>query len=157
MPSTAQEKRSSEGPSTCNVFQSYSFHEIAEATSYFAVENVLGEGGFGKVYRGVLNHTQVAIKVMTEEGLQGKEQFQQEVEVHCRVRHPNVAMLLGTCINPRFCLVYDLMPNGNLEDRLSRQGGSQALTWQTRVRIGAEVAVALLYLHSARPAPIIHR
>jgi hypothetical protein len=135
----------------------YSYEEIGKATAGFAEENLLGEGGFGKVYRGVIDHTEVAIKLLSEEGLQGKDQFQREIEVHCRIRHPHIVMLLGTCIERRLCLVYDLMPNGSLEDRLLRAGGSAALTWQTRVRIAAEVAVALLYLHSARPAPIIHR
>jgi hypothetical protein len=135
----------------------FSYEEIDKATGSFAGENMLGEGGFGRVYRGVIDHTEVAVKLLNEEDLQGKDQFQREIEVHCRIRHPHVAMLLGTCIERRLCLVYDLMPNGSLEDRLLRAGGSAALTWQTRIRIATEVAVALLYLHSARPAPIIHR
>jgi serine/threonine protein kinase len=135
----------------------YTYEELAVATGSFAAENVLGSGGFGTVYRAVIDHTDAAVKVLAEDGLQGRAEFQREVEVHCRIRHPHIAMLLGTCLERRMCLVYDLMPNGNLADRLMRIGGSPALTWQSRVRIASEVAIALLYLHSARPAPIIHR
>ncbi|GAQ91971.1 Serine Threonine protein kinase [Klebsormidium nitens] len=135
----------------------YAYADLAAATAGFAEANIIGTGGFGTVYKGVVDHIEVAVKVLSEHGQQGPAEFQREVEVHCRVRHPHVTMLLGTCLEPRACLVYDLMPNGSLDDRLNRAGGSAALTWQARARIAAEVAVVLLALHSARPAPIIHR
>lgn len=143
--------------STQSPLREYTYDELAVATGSFAAENVLGSGGFGTVYKAVIDHTHAAVKVLSEEGIQGRAEFQREVEVHCRIRHPHIAMLLGTCLEPRMCLVYDLMPNGNLDNRLMRVRGSPALTWQSRVRIASEVAIALLYLHSARPAPIIHR
>jgi hypothetical protein len=137
--------------------RTYTYSKLAAATGSFAEANKLGEGGFGKVYKGLIGHTDVAVKVLAADSQQGPAEFQNEVDVHCLIRHPNIVMLLGTCVQTARCLVYELMPNGNLEDRLIKPGANVALTWQSRVRIASEIATALLYLHSSRPDPIIHR
>lgn len=79
-----------------------------------------------------------------------------QVEVLCCIRHPNMVLLLGAC--PEYgCLVYEYMHNGSLEDRLFRRGNSPPLSWRRRFKIAAEIATALLFLHQAKPEPLVHR
>ncbi|MBA0601288.1 hypothetical protein Gorai_004469, partial [Gossypium raimondii] len=116
----------------------------------------IGEGGYGPVYHCNLDHTPVAIKVLRPDAAQGQLQFQQEVEVLCCIRHPNMVLLLGA--SPEYCcLVYEYMANGSLEDRLFRRNNSPVLPWQVRFRIAAEIATGLLFLHQTKPEPIVHR
>ncbi|GMI92603.1 hypothetical protein like AT5G26150 [Hibiscus trionum] len=137
-------------------YRKYSIEEIEEATEDFAASNKIGEGGYGPVYKGKLDHTPVAIKVLRPDAAQGKKQFQQEVEVLCCMRHPNMVLLLGAC--PEYgCLVYEYMLNGSLEDRLFRRGNTPPLSWRKRFNIAAEIATALLFLHQAKPEPLVHR
>ncbi|KFK25460.1 hypothetical protein AALP_AA8G117900 [Arabis alpina] len=137
-------------------YRRYSIEEIEEATLNFANNRKIGEGGYGPVYKGTLDHTPVAIKVLRPDAAQGKKQFQQEVEVLSSIRHPNMVLLLGAC--PEYgCLVYEFMDNGSLEDRLFRRGNSQALSWRKRFQIAAEIATALSFLHQAKPEPLVHR
>ncbi|XP_044471478.1 U-box domain-containing protein 35 [Mangifera indica] len=137
-------------------YRRYSIEEIEEATCNFADNMKIGEGGYGPVYKGKLDHTAVAIKVLRPDAAQGKKQFQQEVEVLSCIRHPNMVLLLGAC--PEYgCLVYEYMHNGSLEDRLLRRGNSPPLSWRKRFKIAAEIATALLFLHQAKPEPLVHR
>ncbi|KAE8682625.1 U-box domain-containing protein 51-like isoform X2 [Hibiscus syriacus] len=137
-------------------YRKYSIEEIEEATENFAASNKIGEGGYGPVFKGKLDHTPVAIKVLRPDAAQGKKQFQQEVEVLCCMRHPNMVLLLGAC--PEYgCLVYEYMLNGSLEDRLFRRGNTPPLSWRKRFNIAAEIATALLFLHQAKPEPLVHR
>ncbi|KAH9805555.1 protein kinase domain-containing protein [Citrus sinensis] len=137
-------------------YRKYSIEEIEEATENFSNSRKIGEGGYGPVYKSYLDHTPVAIKVLRPDAAQGRSQFQQEVEVLCNIRHPNMVLLLGAC--PEFgCLIYEYMANGSLEDRLFRRGGSPVLPWQIRFRIAAEIATALLFLHQTKPEPLVHR
>ncbi|CAH2061248.1 unnamed protein product [Thlaspi arvense] len=137
-------------------YRKYSIEEIESATEYFAEKYKIGEGGYGPVYKCYLDHTPVAVKVLRPDAAQGRSQFQQEVEVLSCIRHPNMVLLLGACPECG-CLVYEFMANGSLEDRLFRLGNSPPLSWQMRFRIAAEIGTGLLFLHQAKPEPLVHR
>ncbi|KAL6137795.1 hypothetical protein ACLB2K_063084 [Fragaria x ananassa] len=137
-------------------YRKYSIEEIEAATNEFSGSLKIGEGGYGPVYKGELDHTSVAIKVLRPDAAHGKSQFKREVEVLSCIRHPNMVLLLGAC--PEYgCLVYEYMANGSLEDRLSRKGNTPVIPWQLRFRIAAEIATGLLFLHQSKPEPLVHR
>eukprot|EP00253_Pinus_taeda_P033625 PITA_33625 len=137
-------------------YRRYSIEEIQTATDFFSDSLKIGEGGYGAVYMCTLQHTTVAVKVLKNEATQGMQEFQRELEILSRVRHPHMVLLLGACPE-HGCLVYEYMANGSLEDRLLCKGNSAPLPWFSRFRIIREVACALLFLHSAKPEPIVHR
>uniref|UniRef100_A0A2N9FE11 RING-type E3 ubiquitin transferase n=1 Tax=Fagus sylvatica TaxID=28930 RepID=A0A2N9FE11_FAGSY len=87
--------------------------------------------------------------------LQGPSEFQQEVDVLSKLRHPNLVTLIGACPEA-WALVYEYLPNGSLEDRLSCKDSSAPLSWQIRIRIAAELCSALILIHSCKPNSIIH-
>ncbi|CAL8133036.1 unnamed protein product [Prunus armeniaca] len=137
-------------------YRKYTIEEIETATNDFSAGYKIGEGGYGPVYRGELDHTPVAIKVLRPDAAHGEEQFKKEVEVLSCIRHPNMVLLLGAC--PEFgCLVYEYMANGSLEDCLFRRGNTPVIPWQLRFRIAAEIATGLLFLHQTKPEPLVHR
>ncbi|KAF6152316.1 hypothetical protein GIB67_005970 [Kingdonia uniflora] len=137
-------------------YRKYSIDEIEGATDCFAESLKIGEGGYGPVYRALLDHTPVAIKVLRPDAAQGRKQFQQEVEVLSCIRHPNMVLLLGAC--PDYgCLVYEYMDNGSLDDRLFRRGNTPTIPWGVRFKIAAEIATGLLFLHQSKPEPLVHR
>ncbi|ESQ44536.1 hypothetical protein EUTSA_v10003492mg [Eutrema salsugineum] len=137
-------------------YRKYMIEEIEDATEDFSTSRKIGEGGYGPVYRGTLDYTQVAIKVLRPDAAQGRSQFQKEVEVLTCMRHPNMVLLLGAC--PEYgCLVYEYMANGSLEDCLFRRGNTPILSWQLRFRIAAEIATGLHFLHQMKPEPLVHR
>ncbi|KAL4302377.1 hypothetical protein GQ457_10G018170 [Hibiscus cannabinus] len=137
-------------------YRRYTIEEIEAATEFFSEALKIGEGGYGPVYKGSLDHTPVAIKVLRPDAAQGRSQFQKEVEVLSCIRHPNMVLLLGAC--PEYgCLVYEFMSRGSLEDCLFRKGNTPTLSWQLRFRIAAEIGTALLFLHQTKPEPIVHR
>lgn len=137
-------------------YRKYTIEEIETATELFSNSRKIGEGGYGPVYVGNLDHTQVAIKVLRPDAAQGQSQFHQEVEVLSCIRHPNMVLLLGAC--PEFgCLVYEYMANGSLEDRLFRRNNTPVISWQLRFRIAAEITTGLLFLHQTKPEPLVHR
>ncbi|KAL8522257.1 hypothetical protein ACS0TY_012408 [Phlomoides rotata] len=134
----------------------YTLEEIEAATNNFSMSMKIGEGGYGPVFKGTLDHTPVAIKVLRPDAAQGRKQFQQEVEVLTCMRHPNMVLLMGAC--PEYgCLVYEYMDNGSLEDRLYRKGNTPPIPWGIRFRIAADIATGLLFLHQAKPEPLVHR
>ncbi|XP_039029562.1 U-box domain-containing protein 35-like [Hibiscus syriacus] len=137
-------------------YRKYTIEEVEAATEFFSEALKIGEGGYGPVFKGHLDHTLVAIKVLRPDAAQGRSQFQREVEVLSCIRHPNMVLLLGAC--PEYgCLVYEFMAYGSLEDRLFRRGNTPTLSWQLRFRIAAEIGTALLFLHQTKPEPIVHR
>ncbi|KAG8093757.1 hypothetical protein GUJ93_ZPchr0012g20469 [Zizania palustris] len=137
-------------------YRRYNIEEIEHATGRFDDARKIGEGGYGPVYKGHLDHTPVAIKVLRPDAAQGRSQFQQEVEVLSCIRHPNMVLLLGAC--PEYgCLVYEYMANGSLDDCLFRRGEGPVIPWQHRFRIAAEIATGLLFLHQTKPEPLVHR
>ncbi|EOA29917.1 hypothetical protein CARUB_v10013010mg [Capsella rubella] len=137
-------------------YRRYVISKIEEATNSFDEANKIGEGGYGPVYKGYLDHTPVAIKVLRPDAAQGRSQFQREVEVLSCIRHPHMVLLIGAC--PEFgVLVYEYMAKGSLADRLYKYENTPPLSWELRFRIAAEVATGLLFLHQTKPEPIVHR
>ncbi|KAI9081393.1 hypothetical protein K1719_036656 [Acacia pycnantha] len=154
----AQEKEKLESALTGSTTQYHKFtwDEIASATLSFSEDLRIGMGAYGTVYKCNLHHTVVAVKVLHSKGSHKSKQFQQELEILSRIRHPNLLLLLGACPD-NGCLVYEYMENGSLEDRLFRKNGTAPIPWYDRYRIAWEVASALAFLHSSKPTPIIHR
>ncbi|ESQ35044.1 hypothetical protein EUTSA_v10006957mg [Eutrema salsugineum] len=137
-------------------YRRYSIKDVEGATDGFSDALKIGEGGYGPVYKAVLENTSVAIKILKSDVSQGLKQFQQEIEVLSCMRHPNMVILLGAC--PEYgCLVYEYMENGTLEDRLYCKDNTPPLSWRARFRIAAEIATGLLFLHQAKPEPLVHR
>ncbi|XP_061339330.1 U-box domain-containing protein 52 [Gastrolobium bilobum] len=137
-------------------YRRYSIEEIEAATNFFSESLKIGEGGYGPVFKCLLDHTPVAVKVLRPDAAQGRSQFQREVEVLSCIRHPNMVLLLGAC--PEYgCLVYEYMANGSLDDRLFRKGNTPSLPWQLRFKIAAEIGTGLLFLHQTKPEPLVHR
>ncbi|GMY09242.1 U-box domain-containing protein 33-like [Fagus crenata] len=128
-------------------FNEFSFSEIVEATRNFDPSLEIGEGGYGNIYKGFLCCTQVAIKKLRSGASQGPSEFQQEVHVLSRLKHPNLVKLIGSCPQV-YALIYEFLPNGSLEDRLSCKDNTPPLSWQTRVRIATELCSVLVFLHS---------
>ncbi|XP_031092213.1 U-box domain-containing protein 52-like [Ipomoea triloba] len=137
-------------------YRRYTIEEIEEATERFSESRKIGEGGYGPVFKCILDHTPVAVKVLRPDAAQGMSQFHKEIQVLSCLRHPNMVLLLGAC--PEYgCLVYDYMANGSLEERLLKRGDKSPLSWQLRFRIAAEVGTGLLFLHQTKPEPVVHR
>lgn len=137
-------------------YRKYSIEEIEAATNFFAESLKIGEGGYGPVYKCLLDHTPVAVKVLRPDAAQGRSQFQREVEVLSCIRHPNMVLLLGAC--PEYgCLVYEHMSNGSLDDVLFCRAKNHPIPWQLRFKIAAEIGTGLLFLHQTKPEPLVHR
>ncbi|XP_076922140.1 U-box domain-containing protein 34-like [Bidens hawaiensis] len=137
-------------------YKRYAIGEIEKATELFSKSKVIGEGAYGKVYKCSLDHTMVAIKVLSSDTSQKKREFLREVEVLSQLSHPHIVQLLGACPE-KGCLIYEYMENGSLEEFISKKNPKYHLSWYTRFRIAFEVACALAFLHSSKPEPIIHR
>ncbi|XP_010483826.1 PREDICTED: U-box domain-containing protein 52 [Camelina sativa] len=137
-------------------YQHYTWEEIAAATSDFAENLKIGIGAYGTVYKCNLHHTTGAVKVLHAGETQLSKQFDQELEILSKIRHPHLVLLLGACPE-RGCLVYEYMDNGSLDDRLMLVNDTPPIPWFERFRISLEVASALVFLHKSKPRPIIHR
>lgn len=141
----------------------YSYAELRRATRGFRDRELLGAGGFGKVYRGVLPgkppRTVVAVKRVSHESRQGLREFVAEIASIGRLRHRNLVQLQGWCRRRGdLLLVYDYMPNGSLDKHLFGDGLAAArLTWGARVKVLRDVAAALLYLHEGWERVVLHR
>lgn len=100
--------------------KSFSTNDIERATNHFDASRILGEGGFGLVYSGVLEDgTRVAVKVLKRDDQQGGREFLAEIEMLSRLHHRNLVKLIGICTEERSrCLVYELIPNGSVESHL---------------------------------------
>ncbi|KAG7575062.1 Protein kinase domain [Arabidopsis suecica] len=154
----AEELRSRAETSTLQLpqyFTDFSFSEIEEATNHFDSTLKIGEGGYGSIYIGLLRHTQVAIKMLNPNSSQGPVEYQQEVDVLSKMRHPNIITLIGACPEG-WSLVYEYLPDGSLEDRLNCKDNSPPLSWQNRVRIATEICAALVFLHSNKAHSLVH-
>ncbi|KAL4320246.1 hypothetical protein GQ457_18G015040 [Hibiscus cannabinus] len=139
----------------------FSLRELQVATDCFSNKNILGKGGFGKVYKGRLaDGSLVAVKRLKEERTQGGElQFQTEVELISMAVHRNLLRLRGFCMSPtERLLVYPFMANGSVASCLRERSESQrALDWDIRKQIALGSARGLAYLHDHCNPKIIHR
>ncbi|XP_022942720.1 serine/threonine-protein kinase PBL27-like isoform X2 [Cucurbita moschata] len=139
----------------------FSFRELAAATKYFRADCLLGEGGFGQVYKGRLESINqvVAIKQLDRNGLQGNREFLVEVLMLSLLHHPNLVNLIGYCADgDQRLLVYEYMPLGSLEDHLhDLPPDNKRLDWNTRMKIAAGAAKGLEYLHDKANPPVIYR
>ncbi|KAL8118882.1 putative receptor-like protein kinase At5g18500 [Apium graveolens] len=138
----------------------FTLRDLEVATNRFSKDNVLGEGGYGVVYKGhLINGSPVAIKKLFNNLGQAEKEFSVEVEAIGHVRHKNLVRLLGYCIEGTHrMLVYEYVNNGNLEQWLHgsmRQHGY--LTWEARTKVLLGTAKALAYLHEAIEPKVVHR
>eukprot|EP01018_Ginkgo_biloba_P035510 Gb_15123 [translate_table: standard] len=161
----------------------FTFNELKSATRNFRPESLLGEGGFGCVFKGWIEENgtapvkpgtglTVAVKTLNHDGLQGHKEWlagskeskacflifgQAEVNFLGQLRHPNLVKLIGYCIeDDQRLLVYEFMPRGSLENHLFRKG-SLPLPWCIRMKISLGAAKGLAFLHEGAEKPVIYR
>lgn len=153
--------RQNPGYSNLDIF---TYAEMRMATKLFRPDQVLGEGGFGVVYKGVIDDsvrsgyakTEVAVKELDPEGIQGDREWLAEVNYLGQLQHPNLVKLIGYCCEEDHrLLVYEYMASGSLEKHLFRRVCA-TLTWSRRMKIALDAAKGLAFLHDAE-RPIIYR
>lgn len=141
--------------------KTFTFRELAAVTRNFRVDYLVGEGGFGRVYKGRFENSGqvVAIKQLDHNGLQGNREFLVEVLMLSLLHHPNLVNLIGYCADgDQRLLVYEYMPLGSLEDHLlDLPPDKRRLDWNTRMKIAAGAAKGLEYLHDKANPPVIYR
>lgn len=139
----------------------FTYVELAVATNNFDTDCLLGEGGFGQVYRGKLESTGqvVAIKQLNLNGYQGNREFYVEVMMLSMLHHPNLVNLIGCCAEgEQRLLVYEYMPLGSVEGHLyGLSSDKKPLDWITRMKIATCAAKGLEYLHDKANPPVIYR
>uniref|UniRef100_A0A1D1XJW3 non-specific serine/threonine protein kinase n=1 Tax=Anthurium amnicola TaxID=1678845 RepID=A0A1D1XJW3_9ARAE len=146
----------------------FTFNELKLATRNFRPESLLGEGGFGCVFKGWIEENgtaavkpgtglTVAVKTLNHDGLQGHKEWLAEVNFLGELLHSNLVKLIGYCIeDDQRLLVYEFMPRGSLENHLFRKG-SLPLPWSTRMKIAIGAAKGLSFLHEEAERPVIYR
>lgn len=137
----------------------FSSRELEKATENFSESRILGQGGQGTVYKGMLvDGRTVAVKksqVVDEDKL---EEFINEIVILSQVNHRHVVKLLGCCLETEVpVLVYEFIPNGNLFQHIHEESDDYTMIWGVRLRIAVDIAGAISYLHSAACSPVYHR
>ncbi|GAQ83482.1 Protein kinase superfamily protein [Klebsormidium nitens] len=142
----------------------FTYNELQIATNNFSRGNLLGEGGFGRVYKATFEDgASIAVKRLVNENQLGAEDFKERsievIAVLSRMEHPNLVTFLGFCYERNHkCLCYELMTNGSLEHRLHGAPRlKRKLTWVTRLQIALDTARGLQYMHDTCSPPVIHR
>ncbi|CAN6684304.1 unnamed protein product [Malus baccata var. baccata] len=132
---------------------------IVSATSNFSIENKLGEGGFGSVFKGTMeNGQEIAVKRLSKSSRQGLDEFKNEVTHIAKLQHRNLVKLLGCCIQEdEMILIYEFMPNKSLDFFIFDQRRRMLLDWPKRFEIINGIARGLLYLHQDSRLRVIHR
>ncbi|KAK9288198.1 hypothetical protein L1049_016647 [Liquidambar formosana] len=150
--------------------KAFSFNELRNATRNFHSDSVLGEGGFGSVFKGWIDQQTlaatepgsglvVAVKMNNTESFQGRKEWLTEVNYLGQLRHPNLVKLIGYCLDgERHLLVYEFMPKGSLDDHLFRRRRQrpQPLSWAVRIKVAIGAARGLCFLHDAK-SQVIYR
>ncbi|KAF5740029.1 Protein kinase Peptidoglycan-binding LysM [Tripterygium wilfordii] len=133
--------------------------ELHRATDNYNQSRLLGQGGYGMVYKGMLpDGSIVAVKRSKEIDRSQIQQFVNEVVILSLINHRNIVKLLGCCLETDFpLLVYEFVPNGTLSQHIHEKNEESTITWEQRLRIACEVAGAVSYMHSAASFPIFHR
>ncbi|RVW65148.1 Proline-rich receptor-like protein kinase PERK9 [Vitis vinifera] len=136
----------------------FTYEELVKATNGFSTQNLLGEGGFGSVYKGYLpDGREIAVKQLKIGGGQGEREFKAEVEIISRIHHRHLVSLVGYCISEsQRLLVYDYVPNNTLYFHLHGEG-RPVMDWATRVKVAAGAARGIAYLHEDCHPRVIHR
>ncbi|CAM8891951.1 unnamed protein product [Rhodiola kirilowii] len=138
----------------------FSYKDLHKATKGFKDSEMIGAGGFGSVYKGVMPVTGalVAVKKIASNSIQGMREFVAEIESLGRLRHKHLVNLQGWCKRKNeLLIVYDYIPNGSLDSLLYNHRSTLILPWETRFRILKGVAAGLLYLHEEWEKVVIHR
>ncbi|KAK4757695.1 hypothetical protein SAY87_018996 [Trapa incisa] len=155
-------------PPRSSKLREFTFSELKSATKNFSRNALVGEGGFGCVYKGIIKSTEdsskkldVAVKQLGQRGFQGHKEWVAEVNILGVVKHPNLVKLFGYCADDdergiRRLLVYEYMQNGSVDDHLSPRSGI-TIPWLIRLRIARDTARALAYLHEEMDFQIIFR
>ncbi|KAG1371706.1 receptor-like cytoplasmic kinase [Cocos nucifera] len=149
--------------------KSFTFNELKNATRNFRPDSVLGEGGFGSVFKGWIDEHSlaatkpgtgivIAVKKLNQEGFQGHREWLTEVNYLGQLSHPNLVKLIGYCLeDEQRLLVYEFMPRGSLENHLFRRSSYfQPLSWNLRMKVALGAAKGLAFLHSDK-AKVIYR
>lgn len=154
----SKKRLSSKIPIKIDGVKDFTYEEMELATHKFSSSTQVGQGGYGKVYRGILaDGTIVAVKRAQQDSLQGSKEFFTEIELLSRLHHRNLVSLVGYCDEEdEQMLVYEFMPNGTLRDHLSARS-KEPLNFPTRLRIALGAARGILYLHTEADPPIFHR
>ncbi|XP_048426428.1 probable L-type lectin-domain containing receptor kinase S.5 [Pyrus x bretschneideri] len=142
----------------------FKLKELQRATGRFNPKNKLGKGGFGTVYKGLLGDKEIAVKRVSKNSRQGKQEFIAEVTTIGSLRHKNLVKLIGWCYESHeLLIVYEFMPNGSLDrfiyrdESVGTEMGKPTLSWERRRRIIFGVAQALDYLHNGCEKRVLHR
>ncbi|KAL6275845.1 hypothetical protein ACE6H2_019446 [Prunus campanulata] len=149
--------------------KSFSFNDLKMATRNFRPDSVLGEGGFGSVFKGWIDENSftaakpgtgivLAVKRLNQESFQGHREWLAEVNYLGQFHHPNLVKLIGFCLEDEHrLLVYEFMPRGSLENHLFRRGSYfQPLSWNLRMKVALGAAKGLAFLHSSE-TKVIYR
>ncbi|CAJ2647543.1 proline-rich receptor-like protein kinase PERK13-like protein [Trifolium pratense] len=136
----------------------FSYENVAKITNGFSSENVIGEGGFGRVYKASIPDGRIgAVKLLKVGSGQGEREFRAEVDTISRVHHRHLVSLIGYCISEQQrVLIYEFVPNGNLDQHL-HESAWNVLDWPKRMKIAIGAARGLAYLHEGCNPKIIHR
>ncbi|KAE9585707.1 putative transferase, protein kinase RLK-Pelle-RLCK-VIIa-2 family [Lupinus albus] len=142
--------------------KSFTFAELKTATRNFRPDSVLGEGGFGSVFKGWIDEKTlapakpgtgivIAVKRLNQDGIQGHKEWLAEVNFLGQFSHPHLVKLIGYCLeDEHHLLVYEFMPRGSLENHLFRRGSYfQPLSWSLRLKVALDAAKGLAFLHKA--------
>ncbi|XP_062216230.1 protein kinase STUNTED-like [Phragmites australis] len=144
------------GGARCRWFR---YEELYDSTNHFSSENLIGNGGNSRVYRGNLaSGQQVAIK-LSKASAEASKDFLREVDIITKLHHQRIVPLIGVCVEgPNLISVYSYLPRGSLEDNLHGERSSKpTLSWENRYKAALGIAEALSYVHSGCSRPVIHR